>query len=335
MKHSLYYVFIVALLGLASCAKTVDQVPVPSRGPSDMVGRLTFFDEFQKDSLTDLSGITGIAVTATNSAGGEFPGSFDAATNQYKIPNLAPGKYTLTFKADGFATIQQAEVDHIGGDVQQRPPSFIYRVSTTKVTALTLDTLTITTTLTSRKDSVFAANVTHTLTGLVIYHTTQPDGTVVDVTKNYASPKDTTSPTVFSANVSYQILLNTRNVRYKVTLDSASKPARPDFRTRGYVIYFSDKPSVAYNDYVYRAVSDPGLAGSSFTVAFPLQTMVNAGILRADNRQLYAIAYAISGDKNWYGAHRDGANAAVAIIPGMNLSDGAFQSANATLPVKP
>lgn len=334
MKHSLYYVFIVALLGLASCAKTVDQVPVPSRGPSDMVGRLTFFDEFQKDSLTDLSGITGISVTAMSTAG-EFPGSFDAATSQYKIPNLAPGKYTVTFKADGFANIQQAEVDHIGGAVQQRPPSFIYRVSTTKVTALTLDTVTITTTLTSRKDSILAANVTHTLTGLVIYHNTQPDGSVVDVTVNYAAPKDTLSTSPISANVSYNILLNTRNVRYRVTLDSASRPTRPTYQTRGYVIYFSDKPSVGYTDYVYRAVSDPGLAGSSFTVNVPLQTMVNAGILRADNRQLYAVAYAISGDKNWYGAHRDAANTGVAIIPGMNLSDGSYQAANVTLPVAP
>lgn len=334
MKHSLYYVFIVALLGLASCAKTVDQVPVPSRGPSDMVGRLTFFDEFQKDSITDLTGITGISVTATSPAG-EFPGSFDAATNQYKIPNLAPGKYTVTFKADGFATIQQASVDHIGGAVQQRPPSFTYRVSTTKVTGLTLDNVTVTTTLTSRKDSILAANVTHTLTGLVIYHNTQPDGSVVDVTVNYASPKDTLSTSPISANVSYNILINTRNVRYKVTLDSASRPTRPTYQTRGYVIYFSDKPSVAYNDYVYRAVSDPGLAGSNFTVDIPLQTMVTAGILRADNRQLYAVAYAISGDKNWYGAHRDAANASVDIIPGMNLSDGSFQAANVTLPEAP
>lgn len=335
MKHSLYYVFIVALLGLASCAKTVDQVPVPSRGPSDMVGRLTFFDEFQKDSLTDLSGITGISVTATSKTGAEFPGSFDAATSQYKIPNLAPGKYMVNFKADGFANIQQADVDHIGGDVQQRPPSFIYRVSTTKVTALTLDTLTITTFLNSRKDSVFAANVTHTLNGLVIFRNTNPDGSIVDVTVNYTSPKDTTSSSAFSANVAYTIRLDTRNVRYRVTLDSASRPTRPNFQTRGYVIYFSDKPSVGYTDYVYRAVSDPGLAGSSFTVTVPLQTMVNAGILRADNRQLYAVAYAISGDKNWYGAHRDAANSGVAIIPGMNLSDGSYQAANVTLPVRP
>jgi hypothetical protein len=133
MKLIYYTLAACILIGLTSCPKTVDKVAIPNRGASDLSGHLQFLDEFQQDSIAS-SVVTGVSITAVPVTGtGSYTATYDAGTGNFTFPALPPGKYSITYKADGFADQLNPSFDHPGGDPQNLGKAVLYQPSTTQV----------------------------------------------------------------------------------------------------------------------------------------------------------------------------------------------------------
>ena len=127
---------VAALIGLASCSKVVDQVPIPSRGPANLYGQFLLLDEFQDDDAPKAISPDSLHVSVTKNGGEQTDATFDAASSTYTFANLAPGTYALSYAYDGgqYETIVNPSFEHFGGDTAVRlPKAFLYRRSTTQV----------------------------------------------------------------------------------------------------------------------------------------------------------------------------------------------------------
>ncbi len=319
LRTSLYHLAFLCLVALTACSKKQADTPVPSRGAADLRGSIRLLDEFQ-DSTIALSAAPDLSVKATG-AEGETPATLDPATGTFVFPNLKPGTYTITYAAQGFATIVQPAVEHVGGEATVRPVASTYRISTTRDSILNL------------------ANNIQT-----IYRRLEVDTAI--------SPWPANTPLVLSASDTLvrfdtanrkvelrgpgtwtfgtpQVLRKIRSVRLQnkqVNVSTVKFSGQPSTssRPRGSVVFFSDSPDVSPTNYKLRAVGYT--SGASRVVTFPglsnrgLQAFVDAGILRTPdqpnpNRVVYAVSYGISGRQIWIGAIE---SAGAVIIPGLN-----------------
>jgi hypothetical protein len=100
-----------ALIGLAAPASA--QSPTQSSAQSSTTGTL-------RGQVTDPSGaVVANATVAVLVSGGQTHSATSSKTGGYEIGNLAPGKYTVTANAQGFAVFVQDGVDVAAGQVAQ------------------------------------------------------------------------------------------------------------------------------------------------------------------------------------------------------------------------
>jgi|GEM_PF-4492824 len=339
------------LFGLTSCPKSQDSVPIPIRSASDLSGRLIFLDQFQKDSL-DPATLTNISVTAASTSPvASYTAAFDIATRRYLFALLPPGKYAITYKADGLATIVNPSVEHGGGKAHVLPVAYVYKPSNTIARNISASNLV--------ESAVTIYNLPVNLARNTVY-TQKPEDTlylpkfiriIIRPRPNVPNRFDTIKTTVYdtvlttatrplSFNRDTSFLLRqrfvqiTKRVVIRASIDSINQAINKDvklrYKSRGVQIYFSDLPDAGPANFKFIATSDPLLTDSVFRMVFELDKFVAAGILRTDaanpNRTLYLSAYGKSGDNAWYGIKQDPANTSTLILPGLNLSPGSKAS---------
>ena len=315
-----YILSVVALIGLASCSKVVDQVPIPNRGPADLHGQLLLLDEFQNDATAKPISGDSVHVTASKDGGEPIVATFDAAANTYTFPGLAPGTYKLTYSYDGpdYETIVNAAFEHFGGDTAVRvAKTFLYRRSTTVVdTAFGV-----------QRDVV--RNVPATRTVLL-----QPGDTlavdsgsivVIEPNSSVPIPLRTHSDTVFRPTVQTEYNVPTilsfvdRQLQFSVRLTQLSQDSAP----RGYVAFFSTSPDVSNTNYIVQQDSILNVGVKNIDIPGALQPFLDRGF-PAGTGTIYMAVYGLSGKKYWYGSRFDAANPGVKIYPGLNLNPAAM-----------
>jgi hypothetical protein len=328
---SLYFSLacLALLVGLTSCPKIANEVPVPNRGASSAFGTLSFLNEFQKDAIVPGT-VSGITIKAVGTSG-EYTAEYSIANFTYTFSSLPAGTYSITYTADGFATIINPKYEHPGGDVKDLGNTYVYKPSTTVI------------------DSLKAKNTIETVTKyyyLPIDLQANESYKAVDSVKVLGgTPANQTytgffytDTTVISFPIFTSILqrkridIVTKNVAIRVRLNdsTASAPLSPTLNRRGFQLYFSDTENPGPTNYKYTVTSDPTIVGAIFQLNFDLQQLISAGFTSGQTVNIGA--YGLSGDKNWYGTQVNAEAPTYIRIPGLNLTAGQGQSTTLVLP---
>jgi len=118
------------LVGLAAPASAQSSAQSPGQSPAQPPGTTGTL----RGQVTDPSGaVVTNATVAVLVSGGQTHSATTSKTGGYEIGNLAPGKYTVTANAQGFAVFVQNDVDVAAGQVAQFNISLDINVQEEKV----------------------------------------------------------------------------------------------------------------------------------------------------------------------------------------------------------
>jgi len=118
------------LVGLAAPASAQSSTQSPGQSPAQSPGTTGTL----RGQVTDPSGaVVTNATVAVLVSGGQTHSASTSKTGGYEIGNLAPGKYTVTANAKGFAVFVQDDVDVAAGQVAQFNISLDINVQEEKV----------------------------------------------------------------------------------------------------------------------------------------------------------------------------------------------------------
>jgi carboxypeptidase family protein len=124
----------VTLVGLAAPPSAQSSAQSPAQSPGQSPAQSPGTTGTLRGQVTDPSGaVVTNATVAVLVSGGQTHSAATSKTGGYEIGNLAPGKYTVTANAKGFAVFVQNDVDVAAGQVAQFNISLDINVQEEKV----------------------------------------------------------------------------------------------------------------------------------------------------------------------------------------------------------